>query len=99
MKLLELCNAVPFLRSTDLGALQIFLAHAMTCILAIFMAIFCMHEIRPKKPFSGHIAGFFIDALEILRLSYLRKFTLVLVKKTYNRKGKYNYRLDQVFLQ
>ena len=79
--------------------MQIFLAHAMTCILAIFMAIFCMHEIGPKKPFSGHIAGFFIDALEILRLSYLRKFTLVLVKKTYNRKGKYNYRLDQVFLQ
>ena len=62
--------------------MQIFLAHAMTCILAIFMAIFCMHEIRPKKPFSGHIAGFFIDPLDILRLSYFQKFTLVLVKKT-----------------
>ena len=65
--------------------MQIFLAHAMTCILAIFMAIFCMHEIRPKKPFSGHIAGFFIDPLDILRLSYFQKLTLVLVKKKQQR--------------
>ena len=50
--------------------MQIFLAHAMTCILAIFMAIFCMHEIRPKKPFSGHIAGFFIGPLDYLVSSF-----------------------------
>ena len=57
--------------------MQIFLAHAMTCILAIFMAIFCMHEIGPKKPFSGHIAGFFIDALKILSIRAIRPNEMV----------------------